>query len=377
MTSNNNSIEAFFLLVRAGLFGRTEVIEGFLPDDVDWQEVFRLAKEQSVIGLVAEGIELVRTEWPKTHGTPLVPKQWALKFASGTLRLEQRNQTMNRFVAKLISWLREKGIYAFLLKGQGVAQCYQKPLLRTCGDVDLLLSEEDYQAAINYLLPFASFSKAGNEYKKDFAVKIVGWLVELHGRLRCGFSSRIDRELDKMYDDTFSGENVRSWMNGNVQVFMLGEENDIIFVFAHLLNHFYKGGVGIRQVCDWCRMLWTFRDSLDLDVLESRLKKMKLMSEWKAFGMFAVEYLGMPKEAMPFYSEDKKWKRKAKQIRAFILKTGNLGSNRKGEVVGSLLSRKMKSSRQRFCDLANHFTIFPLDTLRFFPSIFLNGLYQK
>ena len=203
-------------------------------------------------------------------------------------------------------------------------------------------------------------------------------MVELHGSLRCGFSSRIDRELDKMYHDTFHGGNVRSWMNGKVQVFMLGEENEVFYVFVHFLNHFYKSGVGIRQICDWCRLLWTFRESLDLTALESRLMRMKLTSEWRAFGMFAVEYLGMPKEAMPFFCEDEKWKQKARQILSFVLKTGNMGFNRKSEVrVHSFLTRKIKSSVQRLCDLANHFTIFPLDSLRFFPSIFLNGLHQK
>lgn len=378
MVFNNNSVETFFLLVRAGLFGCTEGIEDFLPDGVDWEEVYQLAKEQSVVGLAAEGIEITRTEWLKTHDTPFVPRKWALKFASGTAELEQCNLDMNRFVAKLVHKLRKEGVYTLLLKGQGVAQCYKKPLWRACGDVDLLLTEENFQKAKDALVPFASFSMMDNEGKKDFAMKIAGWLVELHGSLRCGFSSCIDKELDKVFHDTFCGGDVRSWMNGKVLVPLLGKEDDVFYVFVHFLNHFYKSGVGIRQICDWCRLLWTFRESLDVNALEARLKKMKLMSEWRAFGMFAVEYLGMPEEAMPFYSVDEKWRRKARQILVFILKTGNMGHNRRGETnVDSYLTRKIKSSGQRFCDLANHFTIFPLDTLRFFPSIFLNGLYQK
>lgn len=378
MVSNSKSIGAFFLLVRAGLFGRTEGIEDFLPEDVDWEEVCLLAEEQGVVGLIAEGIEIVGAEWLKTHDTPFVPADWALTLAYAALKLEQRNLDMNRFVAGLFDRLRREGIYALLLKGPGLAQCYKKPLWRVCGDVDLLLGEADFQKAKDALLPSASFSKEGNAYKKEFAVKIADWLVELHGSLRCGFSSGIDRELDKLYLDTFEGGDVRSWMNGEVPVFMLGKENDVFYVFVHFLNHFYKSGVGLKPICDWCRLLWTFRDSLDLSALESRLKKTKLMSEWRAFGMFAVDYLGMPEEAMPFYCEDEKWRRKAKQILAFVLKTGNLGFNRRGKVsVNNLLARKIKSSGQRICNLSNHFTIFPIDTLRFFPSIFLNGLLQK
>lgn len=376
---NSSSTETFFLLVRVGLFGSTEDAERLLAGDVDWAVVYQLAKEQSVVGLAAEGMEKLRSAGLQAHGSPLVPREWMLRMTSMAFRWEQRNVAMNKFVGQLIGRLRKRGVYAILLKGQGVAQCYTKPLWRACGDVDLLLSDEDLQKAKDYLLPFALKSKDGNEYKKEFAMVLNSWVVELHGSLRCGFSSRIDRELDRVYHDTFHGGEARSWMNGQVQVFMLGKENEVFYVFVHFLNHFYKAGVGIRQICDWCRLLWTFRDSLDCDALESRLKAMKLMSEWRAFGMFAVEYLGMPVNAMPFYADDEKWRRKAKQILRFILKTGNMGHNRKGlkKSGDAFLWRKIKSSVQRISDLAHHLTIFPLDTLRFFPRIFLNGLYQK
>ena len=167
-------------------------------------------------------------------------------------------------------------------------------------------------------------------------------------------------------------------MNEEVPVFMLGKENNVLYVFVHLLNHFYKGGVGIRQICDWCRLLWTYRDSLDVRMLEARLRNMGLMSEWKAFGMYAAEYLGMPVEVLPFYVNDEKWERKAKQIQQFILKIGHTEANSKmahGSV--SFLKRKQMSATQRFGYMVNHLTIFPLDTLRFFPSIFINGLRQK
>ena len=53
----SNSIDTFFLLTRAGLYGRTEGIEDFMPEGVDWEEVYHLAKEQKELGLVADGIE--------------------------------------------------------------------------------------------------------------------------------------------------------------------------------------------------------------------------------------------------------------------------------------------------------------------------------
>ena len=375
----NSSIEAFFILIRAGLFGRIEGAGGLLPDHVDWAEVYQLALEQRVIGLVTEGMEILQHEC----SAPLVPQAWTVKFVSVTLQMEKLNQTMNRFVAGLVNKLRKNGINSLLLKGQGVAQSYEKPLWRVCGDVDLLLSEKDYQKAKDFLLPFVSCSDPEDKFKKHVGMTIGGWLVELHGSLRCGFSSRIDRELDKVYEDTMLGGKWRSWMNRKVEVFMMREENDVLYVFTHFLNHFFKGGIGVRQISDWSRLLWSFRDSLDLQYIESRLRDMGLMSEWKAFGMYAVEYLGMPEHAMPLFDDSDKWKQKAQLIHEFIIKSGSVGYQRmkmKMEKNGekeSFLTRKVESSGHRACDLASISRIFPMDTLRFFPSIVENGIRQK
>ena len=378
MKHNRCSIETFFLLVRAGLFGRTEDTKHLLQGDVDWAAIYQLAKEQGVVGLVAEGVETLQCEKYGINISQLVPREWVLRFAATTLRTEQRNLAMNTFVANLIVWMRKRGINAFLLKGQGVAQCYDKPLRRSCGDVDLLLNDENYQKAKDYLLQFASSSAAENEYKKHLGMTINGWMIELHGCLRCGFSARIDKELDKVFRDTQYGDNARTWTYKNVQIPLLEREHDVLYVFIHFLNHFYKGGVGIKQICDWCRQLWTFRDSLDLVILETWLEKTGLMDEWRAFGMLSVEYLGMPQSAMPFYSDAEKWRRKARRILQFIMKTGNMGRNRKDDKSDdSYWARKTNSLGQRICDLANHLTIFPMDTLRFTPSILLNGLRQK
>ena len=87
--------------------------------EVDYAEVMRLAQEQAVVGLVTAGLE---------HVTDVkVPQVWALQFAGQTIQLEQRNKAMNQFIADLISKMREADIYTLLVKGQGIAQCYERP----------------------------------------------------------------------------------------------------------------------------------------------------------------------------------------------------------------------------------------------------------
>lgn len=358
--------EAFFALVRVGLWEQDTQL---LPvDGINYSEIYQLAEEQSVVGLIAAGIEHVKNV--------KVPHEIALNFGGTALQLEQQNIAMNKFIACLIGKLREVDTYTLLVKGQGIAQCYERPLWRTCGDVDFLLSKDNYNKAKKILLPLATATEEEYKHEQHFGMTIDNWGVELHGSLRCGLSRRIDKALDEIQNDIFFGGSVRSWMNDKTQVFMPGINEDIVFVFTHFLQHFYKGGLGIRQICDWCRLLWTYKDTLNHEQLESRIRKMGLMKEWKAFGVFAVDYLGMPSETMPMYAPDDKWKRKADKICDFIMEVGNMGYNRDISYFEKYpyLIRKVCSMGRRCGDVIRHVQIFPLDSLRFFPYIMFNGI---
>lgn len=317
MVKDSNK-EVFFELLRSGLWENELRLSAY--KDIDFSEVYHIAEEQSVIGLVAVGLEHV--------SDMKAPQQWALQFAGQTIQLEQRNRAMNAFVAQLIEKLRNEDIYTLLVKGQGIAQCYERPLWRACGDVDLLLSEENYKKAQALLIPIAHNVEEENPFNRHQAMTIENWEVELHGTLRSQLGKRIDRVIDEVQEDVFCGGNIRSWDNGGTQVFLPSANNDAIFVFTHILQHYFGGGIGLRQICDWCRLLYTYSESLNQRLLESRLRKMGLLSHWKAFAALAVDTLGMPVEAMPLYSDIEKWHKKGGRILSLILESGNFGHGR-------------------------------------------------
>ena len=319
-----------------------------------------------MVGLLAAGIEHV------VDGRR--DKKDVLQFVGRTVQLEQRNQSMNYFIGVIVEKMREEVIYTLLVKGQAVAQCYERPLWRSCGDVDFFSNDENYKKADEFLIPLASSvepDRGGNH-----GMTIDPWAVEIHNSLSCGLAKKIDSVLGEMQRETFQGGRVRTWMNGDVQVFLLSIENDVLYVFNHFLKHFYKGGLGLRQICDWCRLLWSYRLEIDRREIETKLQKMGLMSEWKAFGAFAVEYLGMEPSAIPLYDDSMKWKRKAARIKNFVMSVGNMGHNRDMSYYGKYpyVIRKCISMGQRIGDLISHARIFPLDSLRFFPKIILDGI---
>ncbi len=386
----DKNTEAFFVMVRAGLFPKREVQEFNVQEfkEVNCGEVYRMAEEQSVIGLVAEGIDRF-----KFHVSGFkIPQEWALQFVGQTLQIEQRNRAMNAFVARLIEKLRENDIYAILVKGQGIAQCYERPLWRASGDVDLLLSDANYEKAKKVLLPLAIDAECEYKTLKHLGLTMKGdFEVELHGMQHSRLSRRIDRVIDEVQEDVFCKGKVRSvTFNANdnrsddfkttnaVQVFLPGPDEDVIFVFTHILKHFYIEGIGLRQICDWCRLLWTYKDSLNHGLLEERLQKAGLMSEWKAFAAFAVEYLGIPLEGMPLYGandyHNPNLRRKAERIMAFVMESGNFGKNRELKRSKIFLIGKIMAAWQKMGDFARHAQVFPLDSVKFYFHYVLNGM---
>ena len=168
--------QALLELIKAGLWGKADAklnVEHNLNEDVDWEKVYQLAHEQSVLGLVLQGIE-----WFQAQGSRLkVPQVLLLQWIGEVQMIKQRNKDMNAFVADIIEKLRKESIHPILVKGQGIAQCYEKPLLRTCGDVDLLMSGEDYNKAKAFLVPLASKVETEYESSKHLGMTIDGWTV--------------------------------------------------------------------------------------------------------------------------------------------------------------------------------------------------------
>lgn len=366
-----NNTDTFFSLLKAGLWEQSDRLLSLKESSIDFAEVYKIAQEQSVVGLLCAGMG-------KMGGLSrfrLTDDQMGLVMGE-LIAIEDRNKGMNSFIRDIVGKMNERGIFSSVVKGQGIAQCYEKPLWRTCGDVDFFLDEENYEKAKEFVAPIASHCEVEGVASKHFGCVVNGWTVELHGTLDSNLSLRIDNVLDEIQRDTFDNKRFRVWDNGGVDVLLPCVDNDVLFVFTHILKHFYKGGIGLRQLCDWCRLMWTYWDEIDVKLLERRLRCMGLMSEWKTFAAFAVGYLGMPVDAMPLYDASGRWSRKAGRIYSFIMTVGNFGRNRDMSYYQKYpyVIRKAISFGRRIGDLCRHARIFPLDSLRFLPRILFVGL---
>lgn len=366
MPSKGNTVDAFYALLRAGLWEQSVRLSPFSP--IDFDALYKLAEEQSVVGLIAAGLEHVED---MTLAKPQV-----MPFMKQVFSLENRNMAMNDFIASLIEKLRAERIQALLVKGQGIAQCYERPMWRSAGDIDLLFEAKDYENAKGLLQPLASSCEEENVFRCHLSMMIDSWNVELHGTMRSRLSESIDRKIDEILIESFVNRSFRIWQNEGITINLPEQNDDIIYVFTHIIQHFFRGGIGLRQICDWCRLMWTFRDSIDRTLLEVRLQQMHLMTEWRAFAALAVRYLGIPIEALPLFDSSNHWHRKSKRINSFILKVGNFGHNLDRSYYNKYpyFIYKAISLYRHIGDFFRHVSIFPLDSLRVFFGTITYGI---
>ena len=355
MNLDDRNVQGFLTLVRAGLWEKN-----INPCDfygVDFGTVKHLAHEQTLVGLVAVGLSHIQED--------LVSKKIILQFIGEATQIEHGNKLMNSLIVRLAEQLQREGITFTLVKGQGIAQCYERPMWRSYGDVDLLLDDENYNKAKGFIL---RYDKNLIEVPFDLhsSANIDGWTIELHGSMRGMLTKRADDLIDEVQREMFENKQFRFWYHNGASIPLPSPDNDVIFVFTHFIKHFFHSGVGLRQLCDWCRLIFTFHSELDTNLLRTRIQTMGLMSEWKAFAALAVGWLGMPSDAMPFYSTEAKWRRKAKRILVFVLLTGNFGHNRDHSFLQKYPNHiaRIISIWYLTCDSVRRMFIFPLDSAR-------------
>ena len=304
----------FFTLLRAGLWG-TEADATLFDATTDWMALYNLAKKQSSIGLIYEGILTLPTELRPSRGVFL---QWSNIVAG----IEESNEHLNEELKNVFTLYQNNGLTPVLLKGQGVAQNYRYPNRRQCGDIDVYLGG-DMEKANELLRPEAVCEE--EEMAKHTAFRWHGVEVENHCIMVSLNAPAAKRFFQKTIEEWYPGGHTLS-IDG-FQVKVPPHEFNAVFLLIHAINHFFSGGLGLRQVTDWLCLLEATRSQFNKDLYNHYLQKTSLTRAAKAFGAIAVELLGLPLESLPF-TLDKKAYQRGEWLLGYIWEGGNFGMYR-------------------------------------------------
>ena len=284
--------QALLALLRAGLWEReVDDTSSFPLSDEDWAELFVLSREQTVSGMVFQGV-------CRLPDGLMPPGDVLARWVAEADAIECRNRRTDQVLAGLGRWFRDGDLNPVLLKGQGVALLYETPLLRECGDVDLYFNNRRaFDAALRYV------REAGLavEHEADGGVfyRWQGVPVEHHRRLLDVHDPFLQRyvgglELHYGYGEAVS-PSVPAWRMTVPSPFL-----NLLSLDLHILKHALGRGVGLRQLCDLARVC--FRQHGEVEAAEMKAACLRLgLAEWdRLLFAFLTGPLGMPSACLPY-----------------------------------------------------------------------------
>ena len=361
--------DLFFNILKSALWGSDDRLDASCLSRDDVMAALRIAKSQTVLGMVAN--EVMQTSSLSCLLNE-ADKAGMKRFVMSNLTT---GQMLNNALINIVLELRKYGIEPVLLKGQGVAKYYPMPELRQCGDIDVYVGQDNFSKACEVIGEMSSPEDHQGDIPslKHFHTRIGHAFIEIHRYTDVYWPKRYDRVYQKISDAGMHSDLVPLDFFG-VPVMSPSVDFNVFFIFNHFWHHFIADGVGLRQLCDWVRLMHVNHGKINLDYLSDVLCKMRLMKEWQVFGYIAVNTLGLPADEMPFY--DPKYKKTAEKVLELIMLEGNFGKenmkgyNRpKGYVAG-----KWYSFKKRFGRNLRVLSIFPMESFRHITKVFICGI---
>lgn len=364
-----NPRNLFFNILKSALWGSDDRLDASSLSRDDVMAALRIAKSQTVLGMVAN--EVMQTSSLSCLLNE-ADKAGLKRFVMSNLTT---GQMLNNALINIVLELRKHGIDPVLLKGQGVAKYYPMPELRQCGDIDVYVGQDNFAKACEVIGEMSSPEDHQGDISslKHFHTRIGHAFIEIHRYTDVYWPKRYDRVYQKISDAGMHSDLVPLDFAG-VPVMSPSVDFNVFFIFNHFWHHFIADGVGLRQMCDWVRLLHVNHGKINLDYLLDVLCKMKLMKEWKVFGYIAVNTLGLPADEMPFY--DPKYKKVAEKVLELIMLEGNFGKeNLKGyKRPKGYLAGKWYSFRKAFSRNLKVLQIFPAESIRYIVKSIIVGI---
>ena len=296
-------VRLFFEFLQVAI-GNRESLSRELSDN-EWQDIFRLLKEHALLGVGFTAVE-------RLHAKGVVcPMQLRMQWYALVVQIERRNEQLNGLCKKVTEQYEHDGLSTCILKGQGNILNYPKRLgvRRQSGDIDVWAvpfeneecrmkkqrsaaegkaneecSEEDGGIAIAVQtgkneVEYVEYHghKAIREYvMMQYRLKGIdahpkacyhhidapdmdGIEVEVHYRPTFCRSFIRNRRMQKWFD-TFASE---CMSNRTSEGFAVPTASfNVVYQMAHLFEHYFEGGIGLRQMMDYHYTLKAWQEEI-------------------------------------------------------------------------------------------------------------------
>lgn len=246
---------------------------------VDWMSVLAEAGRHKVTALL----------YPTIRELDGVPENAFNKACGMAIAVAQASEAMLKRQREILDLLEARQIPCAVLKGTSVAYLYPHPELRTIGDIDILVDEENLDEACR-ALQADGFAPSYTAEKHLCLQKGAVW-VEMHRMVSVFPESEKGRFTKQTMTDAL--RHTQEAEIGGVRFSMLSGAYQIIALLAHMEQHLATSGIGLRQVCDWAVTAHALRNCFDGETL-ALLERCGLLRFAQIMTRLCEKHLGLP-----------------------------------------------------------------------------------
>lgn len=320
--------------------GSAKEIPGSLKE-VDWKELYAIAKKQALLGVLFYGIQRLPKE--------LAPEQKLLmQWMVMAEQIRKQNIRLFQDSVKVCQNFENEGFANCILKGQGNALLYPDPYMRTPGDIDIYLSggRRKIMKYVDQVCP----NQVMRYHHVDFPVMKTA--IEVHFTPSYMFFPIHNSRMQKWFKEVMDLQcsNVVTLPDGYGEITVPTTSFNVIYILSHLYRHIFTEGIGLRQLLDyyfvlvkWHTDLTNLTDSnkslpqmtqikTDLDTLRHELKYLGLWKFAQAVMYVLHEVFGLSEDRMIAPMDE----REGRFLFDEIMRGGNFGQydDRMGSKVG-------------------------------------------
>jgi len=275
--------EQFYQLLRLSM-GLAEQ-ENFEASADDWKWLYEEAGRQSLTGVIYGAV----AQLTDSHRPPL---ELLIQWMCEAENIKHMNELLNQESARLTKLFGDAGRRTAILKGQANARLYPDKLLRDPGDIDLWV--EGGRDGVIALLrklglvddgPLHEFDRPDRATISYHHVHLPdndkGVSVEVHfrptsGNLNPFTNRRMQRWLEEEIKKSKAVQATPPDSGAEEVTFNMPTIRfALVMQLSHIQHHFFDGGIGLRQICDYYMLLRHATDD-DRRVVASQLKRFGL-----------------------------------------------------------------------------------------------------
>lgn len=233
-----------------------------LPSDFDYSKVYAFGLKHQILPMLFYG---------GAENPSLLASDAEGKMLFATMQLTQISENQLMEIDRVCQEFDKNGIEYMKLKGSNIKSLYPKHEIRVMSDADILIREEQYETIEGLL------TSLGYEYKYSSDHELV-WNgevlpIELHKRIIPSYQ----KDFYAYFGDGWKLAHKKS---DDTCEYVMKLEDEFIYLFTHLSEHYREAGIGIKHMTDIYLFLNKY-PQLDLDYVYAELEKLQLLNFFK------------------------------------------------------------------------------------------------